>query len=86
MTTTERLICLHDARAVCWACSDQDERWRTWRGGGEPPNVRRRPLPPVLHESAVPLPVLDEPKRVKTMSEGDWRRWYQRLYGKGRRG
>ena len=33
--------CLHDARAVCAACSDQDPRWREWRGGGEPPNARR---------------------------------------------
>lgn len=41
MVAAIRLECLHDARGVCWACSDQDPRWREWRGGGDPPNAWR---------------------------------------------
>lgn len=91
MTLAERpietLVCQHDQRAVCALCSDQDPRWKAWRvsmGLGEEPR-RRRPLPPVLLAPSVPLPVIEEPRKIKTMSEGDWRKWYQRLYGKGRR-
>jgi hypothetical protein len=40
-----RMECLHDARGVCWLCSDKDPRWREWRvplGVGEyPPNAPR---------------------------------------------
>lgn len=34
--------CLHDSRAVCALCSDQDPRWREWRNGAEPPNAPAR--------------------------------------------
>ena len=36
--------CLHGPGAVCANCSDQDPRWRGWRGGGDPPNEPPPPL------------------------------------------
>lgn len=88
--------CLHDSRAVCWLCSDQDPRWREWRGGGDPPNAR--PAPARLAQRtmsaeeerewlnslpAKPLPVLD--KQELSTLEG-WRGWYQRTFGKRQKG
>lgn len=34
-------------------CSDQDPRWRAWRGGGDPPNARPSRWMPALVEPQV---------------------------------
>lgn len=59
----EKGMCRHDARAVCWMCSDQQAWWRDARikagYGAEPPN------------GIAPVVVAPARRRLRVM----WRKW-----------
>lgn len=66
----EKGMCRHDARAVCWMCSDQQAWWRDARikagYGVEPPNG-------VVRDCTVVRAVAPAPAREKPLwKHGNW--------------
>lgn len=75
----EKGMCRHDARAVCWMCSDQQAWWRDARikagYGAEPPNG-------VVQNCTIDRAVTPARRRLRVM----WRKWTRDLRSRRRAG